>query len=125
MRTGRMRSSFIPDAWALGIAFLAPTLAGCGAVFAQAAVASGSAVVSWVPPTTAATGAPLTDLAGYELFYGRNPSALTHIVKIPDVHITRFVLRGLAHGRWYFVVTAYTRNGAMSVPSNVASKAIR
>jgi hypothetical protein len=109
---------------AVGIAFLAPILAGCSTVLTQLGVTSGWAVVSWTPPTTTANGSALTDLAGYELFYGRRPSELKHIVKIPDVHVTRMIVRGLDSGTWYFVVTAYTRSGAMSFPSNVASKAI-
>lgn len=117
---GRRRGVLLPAALALG----APMLAGCGAVLTQLGVTTGWAVVSWTPPNSTANGTTLTNLAGYELFYGRNPSELVHIVKIPDVHVTRMIVRGLDSGTWYFVVTAYTRSGAMSVPSNVASKAI-
>jgi hypothetical protein len=99
-------------------------LAGCGTVLTQLGVTTGWAVVSWTRPNSTANGTALTDLAGYELFYGRNPSELIHIVKIPDVRVTRMIVRGLDSGTWYFVVTAYTRSGAMSVPSNVASKTI-
>ena len=108
----------------LGVLLMAPMLSGCGTVLTQLGVTSGWAVVSWTPPTTTANGAVLTDLAGYELFYGATPSELTHMVKIPDVRITRMTVRGLDSGTWYFVVTAYTRSGAMSFPSNVVSKKI-
>ena len=114
----------LPAALVLGAALMAPLLAGCATVLTQLGVTGGWAVVSWTPPTTTASGSALTDLAGYELFYGRRPSELTHIVKVPDVHVTRMIVRGLGSGAWYFVVTAYTRHGAMSVPSNVASKKI-
>lgn len=124
MRIGRTSGSVIPEAVALGIALLAPMLAGCSPVLTELGVPIGSAVVSWTPPVTTSSGGALTNLAGYELFYGRNPSELTAIVKIPDVRSTRIVVRGLARGTWYFVVTAYTRGGAMNAPSNVASETI-
>ena len=108
----------------LGVLLMAPMLSGCGTVLTQLGVTSGWAVVSWTPPSTTANGAALTDLTGYELFYGASPSELTHMVKIPDVRVTRMIVRGLDSGTWYFVVTAYTRSSAMSVPSNVASKTI-
>ena len=114
----------LPEAVALGVALTAPLLAGCATVLTQLGVTNGWAVVSWTPPTTTADGSALTDLAGYELFYGRRPSELAHIVKVPDVHVTRMTVRGLDSGTWYFVVTAYTRSGAMSFPSNVVSKKI-
>ncbi len=121
---GRRRGNLFPAAWVLGVVLIALVLAGCGTVLTQLGVTSGWAVVSWTPPTTTADGSALTDLAGYELFYGRRPSELAHIVKVPDVHVTRMTVQGLGSGTWYFVVTAYTRSGAMSAPSNVVSKTI-
>ena len=87
-------------------------------------VMTGSAVVSWTPPATTLSGARLTDLGGYEVFYGRNPSQIVHLVLVPDPSVTRVVVCGHGSGMWYFVVTAYTRSGAMSFPSKAASKTI-
>ena len=116
--------SYLPGAFVLGVALIVPILAGCDTVLTQLDVTTGWAVVSWTPPSTTANGTAFTDLAGYELFYGRSSSELTHIIKIPDVRVTRMTVRGLGSGTWYFVVTAYTRSGAMSAPSNVVSKTI-
>lgn len=124
MRMRRRRSSLLLEALALGVLLIASMLAGCATVLTRLGVMDGWAVVSWTPPSTTANGTALTTLAGYELFYGPNPSELTHIVKIPDVRVTRMFVRGLGSGTWYFVVTAYTRSGVMSVPSNVARKTI-
>ena len=121
---GRRSGGLLPAALTLGAVLVAPMLAGCGAVFTQLGVTTGWAAVSWTPPNSTANGTALTNLAGYELFYGRNPSELIDIVKIPDAHVTRMIVRGLDSGTWYFVVTAYARSGAMSVPSNVAGKTI-
>ena len=114
----------LPAALVLGAALMAPLLAGCATALTQLGVTSGWAVVSWTPPTTTANGSALTDLAGYELFYGRSPSELTHSVKIPDVRVTRTTVRGLDSGTWYFVVTSYTTDGTQSPPSNVVSRTI-
>ena len=84
----------------------------------------GGAVVSWTPPTTATDGSTLTDLAGYNIYYGTNPSALTEKIQVPNIGVTDYVVTGLSTGTWYFVVTSYTTTGTESVPSNVVSATI-
>lgn len=91
---------------------------------AEANSGPGSADVSWTPPTTTANGATLTNLAGYDIYYGTSPTALTQKVQVSNVGVTNYVVSGLTSGTWYFVVTAYTSSGAQSVPSNVVSKVI-
>ena len=75
----------------------------------------------WTIPTTDTTGAPLTDLAGFEVFWGSNPSALTNSVRIPSATASTYTVAGLTTGTWYFVVTSFTAQGTMSAPSNVVS----
>ena len=91
---------------------------------AEAGSGSGSAQISWTPPTTATDGSTLSDLAGYEIFYGTNPSALTEMVNVPNIGVTSYTISGLTSGTWYFVVTSYTSDGTESEPSNVLSKTI-
>ena len=117
------------DSKRTGAGWFGPTLAavsmaGCTTILNPLGPTSGSAVVSWERPTTTVSGTTLTDLAGYDIYYGRNPSALTRRVRITQPSETRYVVRGLGSGTWYFVVTAYTTGGTQSVPSNVLSKAI-
>ena len=85
---------------------------------------AGGVNVSWMPPTTATDGSTLTDLAGYNIYYGTNPSALTQKVQVTNIGVTTSVITGLASGTWYFVVTSYTTQGTESVPSNVVSATI-
>ena len=80
--------------------------------------------MSWTPPTTTADGSTLLNLAGYEIYYGTSPSALTQKIQVTNVGVTTYVISGLTSGTWYFAVTSYTSNGAQSVPSNVVSKTI-
>ena len=89
-----------------------------------AASASGTADVSWTPPTTNTDGSTLTDLAGYNIYYGTSPNALTQEVQVSTIGVTNYVISGLTSGTWYFAVTAYTSTGTESSLSNVASKTI-
>ena len=89
-----------------------------------AAAASGTADVSWTPPTTNTDGSTLTNLAGYNIYYGTSPNALNQQVQVSNVGVTNYVISGLTSGTWYFAVTAYTSTGTESSLSNVASKTI-
>ena len=89
-----------------------------------AAAASGTADVSWTPPTTNTDGSTLTNLAGYNIYYGTSPNALNQQVQVSTVGVTNYVISGLTSGTWYFAVTAYTSTGTESSLSNVASKTI-
>ena len=89
-----------------------------------AAAASGTADVSWTPPTTNTDGSTLTNLAGYNIYYGTSPNALNQQVQVTNVGVTNYVINGLTSGTWYFAVTAYTSTGTESALSNIASKTI-
>ncbi len=75
--------------------------------------------VHWTAPTTNTDGTPCTDLAGFDLYYGTSPSALTHEVQIANPTQTSYVFTTPFTGPTYFALTAYTTSGAESAPSNV------
>jgi len=82
------------------------------------------ASLSWVPPTQNRDGSQLTNLAGYNVYYGTDPSALTQTIQVSNAGALGYVVTGLAtHTTWYFAVTSYTSSGEESPPSAVASKA--
>jgi hypothetical protein len=85
---------------------------------------TGSATLSWQPPTENADGSPLTNLAGYVIRYGKQADALTLEVKIGNPGITTAMIEGLAPAKWYFTVSAYTTTGVESMPSAVGSKTV-
>ena len=91
---------------------------------AEAGTASGSADVSWTPPTSNTNGSTLTDLAGYNIYYGPSASSPTQKVQITNIGLTNSVIGGLTAGTWYFAVRASTSGGAESSLSTVASKTI-
>jgi hypothetical protein len=86
--------------------------------------ASGSATVSWLPPTVRTDGTALTNLAGYEIRYGTNSATLDRSLILTNPGLTRYVIEGLTSGTWYFGVVAFDGSGLRSTVSNVRSKAV-
>jgi hypothetical protein len=85
---------------------------------------TGSALVSWVPPTTNTNGSALTNLASFRIYYGTSSSALTRNLPISDVTLRSARVSGLAPGTWFFATRAVNTLGVESANSNVASKAV-
>jgi hypothetical protein len=85
---------------------------------------TGSATLSWQPPTENADGSPLTNLAGFVIRYGKRSDALTTELKIGNPGITTAMIEGLAPATWYFTVSAFTSTGVESAPSAVGSKTV-
>jgi hypothetical protein len=86
--------------------------------------ALGSASVSWSAPTQNADGSPLTDLAGYHIYYGTNANNLTQTINISSAGTTTYVVANLPSGTYYFEVKAYNSSGVESGTSNLASKTL-
>lgn len=89
-----------------------------------ATAATGSATLSWQPPTENADGSPLTNLAGFVIRYGTKSDALAMEVRIGNPGITTSMIEGLTPATWYFTVSAYTTAGVESAPSAVGSKTV-
>lgn len=85
---------------------------------------SGTATLTWTAPTTNTNGSALTDLAGYHIYYGTSPSALSTVVDIANPATTTYTVSSLASGTWYFAVNAYTTSGVESSLSNTGSKSV-
>jgi Fibronectin type III domain len=85
---------------------------------------TGSASLSWTTPTQNTNGTPLTDLAGYTIYYGTSPSELTQTIQLADPSATSYVINNLSAGTYYFAVAAYTTVATQSAQSSVGSKTI-
>ena len=85
---------------------------------------TGSATLTWTPPTRNSDGSTLTNLAGYRILYGTSASALTRTLQVANPGIARYVVENLTAGTWYFSVRAYTTSGSESVSSNTASTSV-
>jgi hypothetical protein len=80
--------------------------------------------LAWNAPTTNTDGSPVTTLAGYRIYYGTSPNALTESVTISNPSTLSYEVTGLASGTWYFAVAADAADGSESVVSNTVSKTI-
>jgi len=86
--------------------------------------ASRTATLFWEAPSSNTNGSPLTDLAGYRIYYGTSPDELTQTVQLSSVGLQTYVIDGLEPGTWYFAIMALTRTGAESSLSNIVVKTI-
>jgi len=89
------------------------------------AVATGSATLSWTPPTRNTDGSALTNLAGYRIYWGRSQGSYTSSATLNSAGLTSYVIDQLTPGTWYFVATALNSQGVESSFSNAANKTIQ
>ncbi len=77
--------------------------------------------LTWTAPTTNSDGSPLTDLAGYNLYYGTSSGNYTNTIHVGNA--TTYTLN-LSVGSYYFVATAYNSLGVESSDSNQVVKTV-
>ncbi len=81
------------------------------------ALYAGDVTLTWDPPTTSADGTPLTDLAGYNVYYGAESGNYSQSIDAGNV-IT-YQVTNLTDGQTYYLsVTAYDTSGNESEYSN-------
>ena len=86
--------------------------------------ASGNATLTWAAPTQNTNGTPLTNLAGYHIYYGTSAGNLNQSVQIANPGLTSYVLNSLPAGTWYFSINDYTTAGVESAVSNIVSTTV-
>jgi hypothetical protein len=86
---------------------------------------TGTASLSWLPPTENTDGSTLTDLVGYKIYYGTSPDNLTNVISNISIGITNYVIDNLkTNTTYYFSMTAVNLNNVESDLSNIVSKNI-
>lgn len=85
---------------------------------------SGSALVSWLPPTERTDGSVLTNLAGYEIRFGNTLGSLNRTIRLSNPGLSSYLIDGLAPGSWYFAIVALDSNGLASPMSAIRTKTI-
>ena len=85
---------------------------------------TGSAIVSWVPPTSNTNGTALTDLRSYKVVYGTSATSLTRSATVTDLALRNLTINSLASGTWYFAMRSVNSRGVESANSNVSSKTV-
>jgi len=85
---------------------------------------TGTATLSWTPPTENSDGSALTDLAGYQVYYGQSQNNLNRTVTLNNASLSTYVVENLGSGTWFFALVAVNSHGTTSVFSTVATKTI-
>ena len=98
------------------------TVSLSGFAITVVATATGSATLSWTPPTQYTDGSPLT-VDHYNVYWGASLNSYVNS-KTEPAGVTTSIVDQLTSGTWYFVVTATDSAGIESQLSNVASKDI-
>lgn len=101
------------------------TAAGCGGggTAGSSGGANTTASLSWDAPQTNIDGSPVSDLAGYRVYYGTSSGNYTSSVDIGLANAV--VIDSLTPGAtYYFVITTYDASGNESAYSNEVSKTI-
>jgi hypothetical protein len=87
--------------------------------------ATGSALLSWLPPTQNVDGSLINNLAGFVVYWGTTPGSYPNSMRLQNPGSTTYLVENLLPGTtYYFVTTAFNSLGLESDFSNVASKTI-
>ena len=85
-------------------------------------VATASVTLSWTAPTQNEDGSALTDLAGYNIYYGKSSGDYSNTIRIDGSVTTTYVVENLSPDTYYFVATAFNESGVESRYSGEAVK---
>ena len=88
------------------------------------AISFGSATLSWTAPTQNEDGTPLTDLAGYKLYWGTTSGSYPNTLTIDNPSVTTYLVENLSSGTYEFVATSYNASGVESQYSGTATKVV-
>lgn len=90
----------------------------------EPAPSTGSATISWTPPTTYSDGSALNSINAFRIHYGISATQLDQVVSVSG-GLTTYQIDNLESGTWYFAVSAVDAMGLESVRSSpVVSKTI-
>ena len=85
---------------------------------------SGAIRLSWEAPTENTDGTPVSDLAGFYIYYGTDAENLTSKITVNSASATSYVVKGLESGAYYFTVVAVNAAGLSSGKSNLANDTV-
>ena len=88
-------------------------------------VSLGAVTLNWTPPLENTDGTALTDLAGYNIYWGSAPGNYPNSVKIDNGSVSTYVVDNLAPGTYEFVATSYNGAGVESSYSNATTKVVQ
>ena len=128
-----MRAPKLKYKFALAAGFLLTLNYGCGgsgsgdtssAALPSPGSSSGTVTLSWTPPTQNVDGSYLTDLAGYNIYYGLTEGQYSQRINIDNPGIATYVVTNLSPNTYYFVATSFNTSGVESPYSSVVVKVV-
>ena len=84
--------------------------------------ALGNVTLNWNAPTQNTDGSPLTDLAGYKIFYGTSSRNYDHEIDIGNPGMTTYVVDNLVPDTYFFAAKSFNTSG---VDSDFSGEAVR
>jgi hypothetical protein len=78
------------------------------------AAVAGRATLSWQAPTQRVDGTPLTNLAGFRVYYGNSANDMNFVIQVADPGARSQLIENLTVGTWFFAATAYDDTGGES-----------
>ena len=85
----------------------------------------GTALVTWTAPAQNTDNSPLTDLAGFKVYYGIFPGEYGTPEIINNPGASSFLVENLGVADWFFTVTAFNSMGIESSYSQEVHKQIK
>jgi hypothetical protein len=124
--TGTLTPSGTTTTAGTGTQISGGTTTSSGSGSQSTANATGSLALSWVAPVARADGTPLSlaDIDGFRIYYGSTAGNYSHSVNITDATTQQVVLKNLASGTWYIVMTTYDVDGRESGYSVAVKKTV-
>ena len=86
--------------------------------------ALGSMTLSWTPPTENTDGTALTNLAGYNIYYGTRQGDYPNRISVNNPSISTYLVENLLPDTYYVVATSFNSTGFESSYSGVAVKTV-
>jgi hypothetical protein len=115
-------------------AFLVAAVVGCGGgggsdgtstPGSAPAGGTGSIRVAWDPPQTRADGSPLTNLAGFRIYYGTSSQNYSQVVSVNGATTTSYTIENLPAGSYYLVLKSVDASSNESAATAEFSKTIQ
>ena len=128
-----MRAPSLQSLFALAASLLLVSAYGCGgsgsgdtssSARPSPGSSSGTVTLSWTPPTQNIDGSYLTDLAGYNIYYGVRQGEYDNRINISNPGIATYVVTNLSPDTYYFVATSFNTSGVESPYSSEVTKVV-
>ena len=85
---------------------------------------SGSTTLSWSIPLEREDGSALVNLAGFQIYIGKQSGQYDRMIILDNPSLSRYVVDGLDQNTYFFVVDAYAVDGATSIYSNEVARIV-